>query len=111
MDYSLLDFLFSSLKPQIMEIIDRVSNTLLLVGHQVVVEEHFSFLLVLVLDLVLPDQQFPIISIEHSLLLVFYNFSLLKNKLRFRTDSRISPGGGPGGGPGGFLEGTGATAL
>ena len=79
--------------------------------YQVVVEEHFSFLLVLVLDQVLPDQQFPIISIEHSLLLVFYNFSLLKTKLIIRTDSIISPGGGPGGGPGGFLEGTGATAL
>ena len=76
-----------------------------------VVVEHFSFLLVLVLDQVLPDQQFPIISIEHSLLLVFYNFSLLKTKLIIRTDSIISPGGGPGGGPGGFFDGTGATAL
>ena len=76
-----------------------------------VVEEHFSFLPVLVLDQVLPDQQFPIISIEHSLLLVFYNFSLLKTKLIFRTDPIISPGGGPGGGPGGFFDGTGATAL
>ena len=76
-----------------------------------VVEEHFSFLLVLVLDLVLPDQQFPIISIEHSLLLVFYNFSLLKTRFRLRKNLISLPGGGPGGGPGGFFDGTGATAL
>lgn len=76
-----------------------------------VVEEHFSFLQVLVLDQVLPDQQFPIILIEHSLLLVFYNFSLLKTKFRLGKSFKISPGGGPGGGPGGFFDGTGATAL
>lgn len=76
-----------------------------------VVEEHFSFLLVLVLDQVLPDQQFPIILTGHWLLLVFYNFSLLKTKLRIENSLKISPGGGPGGGPGGFLDGTGATAL
>ena len=82
-----------------------------MVEYQVVVEEHFSFLLVLVLDQVLPDRQFPIILIEHSLLLVFYNFSLLKHKFRLGKSLKISPGGGPGGGPGGFFDGTGATAL